>query len=90
MRTNKWPEWIPESDDRKPKSGEKVLVQFSVVLRYDDGSTGTYISALSIGEHWGKGWLIPEIDNEENCVQEDREIVAWMPLPEPYRKERYS
>ncbi len=67
--------WIPVSEGL-PLGDECVLMQ--VNGRYKNV---TYENALLTGVCFGdEGWVI----NEEP-EWEDPEVVAWMPLPEPYQ-----
>ena len=71
--TPKQPGWIPCSTEL-PKDGEEVIVSIhddSGDYAYDYTSSGWYAAA---GEFW-------VVDNEVNM-----RVVAWMPLPKPYRE----
>ena len=58
---------------------ECVLVQVNGTYK-----NVTYVNAIMIGAYLGE-WVI-----EEAPEWEDPEIVAWMPLPEPYQSARKS
>ena len=70
----KKPRWIPCSE-RLPEKGQTVLIQ------YEDRRNGRKTMAV--------GWM----ENDYLCCWDDRithaidNAVAWMPLPEPYKKE---
>lgn len=72
------PQWIPCSE-RLPKHDETVLVWYCNEIRIG------YLTDIS------------ETDFSENCVwvlhgsfpfkHDEKKVVAWMPLPEPYEAE---
>ena len=65
-------QWIP-CEKELPKSEEEVIVSIhddSGDTAYDYTSSGWYAAA-------GKFWVV---ENETNM-----RVVAWMPLPEPYK-----
>ena len=67
--------WIPV-DERLPKAGEHVLVSFR--------SAG-FLPATAIISENGR-WSMLQGAKGFNDVTED--VIAWRPLPEPYRPER--
>ena len=64
--------WIPCSE-RLPKNGGEVLI----TVKWNRGFDDDY--EVTLGEFWAKteGW----------GDWEDGEVLAWMPLPEPWREE---
>lgn len=82
------PQWIPCSE-RLPEEGVKVLISY----RYKEGEGDTshididittygqmYFGGNKVGNH--KHWRAPFEYFESNY-----EVVAWMPLPEPFTEE---
>lgn len=71
------PKWIPV-EDGLPEDDECVLIQVN-----GKWENITYIDAIMIGMHFkNEGWFI------DGCPDwKDAEVVAWMPLPEPYASE---
>jgi len=73
-------EWIPVSE-RLPDDMQKVLVWFEY-YRYGDYNCmyQTYGFCYVIDGEWS-----PLINGETGW--QDARIIAWMPLPEPYKEE---
>lgn len=72
--------WIPVAEGL-PLGDESVLVQVNGTYK-----NVTYENAILTGAYFEDGgWII-----DEKPEWEDPEIVAWMPLPEPYRSVRKS
>lgn len=72
--------WIPVAEGL-PLGDESVLVQVNGTYK-----NVTYENAILTGAYFEDGgWII-----DEEPEWEDPEIVAWMPLPEPYRSVRKS
>ena len=69
--------WIPV-DERLPKAGEHVLVSFR--------SAG-FLPATAIISENGR-WSMLQGAKGFNDVTED--VIAWRPLPEPYRPKKES
>ena len=69
--------WIPV-EERLPKAGEHVLVSFR--------SAG-FLPATAIISENGR-WSMLQGAKGFNDVTED--VIAWRPLPEPYRPEKES
>lgn len=83
------PEWIPCSE-RMPAEDEDVLISY----RYKEGEGDAshiniditsygqmYFGGNKVGDY--KHWRIPFEFFESNY-----EVIAWMPLPEPYKERR--
>ena len=67
--------WIPCSE-RLPEEGRRVIV-------YDNERTCIYIASYEANRYYrGSYW-----EDDEGLICDFEEISAWMPLPEPYRKE---
>jgi len=66
-------EWIPVSE-RLPEKNGSYLVQVA-------SSDGTATITFMMVEHYSEDemWL--------HCDNKRRKVVAWMPLPEPYKGE---
>ncbi len=69
------PGWIPVTE-RLPKTSEKVLVTRRFGLYVGDD----YDRCIDLGYYYSnlKKWDTLDLD--------DIEVLAWMPLPEPYRE----
>lgn len=65
--------WVPVTKSL-PLGDECVLIQVNGTYR-----NATYENAILTGAYLGE-WVI-----EEAPGWEDPEVVAWMPLPEPYQ-----
>ena len=81
------PQWIPCSG-RLPEEDTEVLISY----RYKEGegdTSNTYINITTYGQMYFGGnkvgdhkhWRAPFEYFESNY-----EVIAWMPLPEPYRE----
>ena len=68
-------QWIPCSE-RLPEDEEEVIVS----VRDDSGDNTLNYSSFGWYACAGDFWVV---DNEVN-----ERVVAWMPLPEPYKEER--
>lgn len=70
-------DWI-SIDENVPINGQRVLVCF------DDGFIliGAYMDYADDGKE--SFWVF---DGEEDFNLEDAQVIAWMPLPEPYNAE---
>lgn len=68
------PEWIPVSE-RLPEDKTYVLTTIKVPNRIAHARSGWYESGFF------------HIDNGDTWKATDREVKAWMPLPEPYKAE---
>ena len=73
-------EWIPVSE-RLPEDGRPVLIYawnvHHVVARYDSFRTEN---------GYKKCWVTADAWNGNTEIRHD--VIAWMPLPEPYKAER--
>lgn len=72
-------EWIPV-EERLPEDDNYILLSFEnfslpLVGRYEAGSDG------------GGAFYLGDCDEGDICLSENLFVNAWMPLPEPYRKE---
>ena len=65
-------EWTPVSGERLPENTEQVLITVLWHKPYDNYE-------VTLGEYWH--------DSEGWGDWKDAEIVAWKPLPEPYKKD---
>ena len=75
--------WIPTTESL-PKSEQDVLISFehSVTIGYYYIDPCTYDSQFEDLDD--TGWY-----NEEDDFMYDQNVIAWMPLPEPYKQEEY-
>lgn len=72
--------WIPVTE-RLPEYGQRVLVTYDLVKKYP------WVNILRYGKPMFEDKpCFYEADSEWGDVPYDG-IVAWMPLPEPYREE---
>lgn len=72
------PHWIPCSERLPKKHGESYLVTIS------DGAV--YTTALQWDAN-GKRWYLSFFNDGNILVDFIDDVIAWMPLPEPYREE---
>ena len=70
-------EWIPISE-KLPRDNSKVLACINGI---DTGKFVSFKLAPVIAEYYSDGWLIEDHESMENFA-----VLAWMPLPEPYKK----
>ena len=74
------PKWIPVAE-RLPKDGEFVLL---TICRLDKKyNQNPFISVGYIGWNQRAWWCAHDGD----CDTHNVDVLAWMPLPEPYRGE---
>lgn len=71
--------WIPV-EERLPEDDNYILLSFEnfslpLVGRYEADSDG------------GGAFYLGDCDGEDTCIWQNLFVNAWMPLPEPYRKE---
>lgn len=71
--------WCPV-DERFPKNNKYILLSFEnssipAVGRYDQDENGN------------GNFYLGDCDGADTCLAEDLYVNAWMPLPEPYRKD---
>lgn len=81
--------WIPVSE-RLPKDETKVLVTvfFHGVKDYSGGWNAHIKPSfyVDIAEHYDDEW---HSDSDEYKIARNRhEVIAWMPLPEPYKEDK--
>lgn len=71
--------WIPVKE-RLPEDGRPVLIYawsvHDVIARYDE---------LRTEEGYKKAWVTADAWNGNTEIKHD--VIAWMPLPEPYRED---
>ncbi len=70
-------EWIPV-EERLPENDNYILLSFSnfslpLIGRYEADNDG------------GGAFYLGDNDEGDTCLSEDLYVIAWMPLPEPYR-----
>ena len=70
--------WIPVSE-RLPEDNTRILVTVKVKNREPKVRSGYYY----MDGHF-------HIDNGDCWKSRDKELLAWMPLPKPYRKENHG
>ncbi len=70
------PQWIPCSD-RLPEEDKEVLLSV-------DCEGSPYIG---IGSYWGDGYWMSSFDDPKRAYH-THTVIAWMPLPEPYKGEQ--
>ena len=73
------PQWIPCSERLPGKHGEMYLVTIS------DGSV--YSCALQWDAN-KKRWYLSFLNNGKILVDYIDDVIAWMPLPEPYKERK--
>lgn len=66
------PHWIPVSE-RMPRDDEEVIVSCT------DDSGDSKFTYTTVGWHYKGLWVV----NNDRCFF----VVAWMPLPEPYKED---
>ena len=68
------PKWIPISEQRLPEDMDRTLVTIDCRGRQNVRSG-----------HFFKGYFMN--DNGDTWKVDDPEVIAWMPLPEPWKGE---
>lgn len=71
--------WMPV-EERLPKDDKDYLITDG-----KDMTVGFYRDDVEAWDNYIFGWIERDEDNECPCRM--GKIIAWMPLPEPYRKE---
>lgn len=73
-------EWIPCSE-RLPEDNEMSEYYDSVIVTLDNGrvANGCY-------RNYDKEWWVDAEDGKHNSINATGHIIAWQPLPEPYRE----
>lgn len=75
------PHWIPCSERLPKKHGESYLVTIS------DGAV--YTTTLQWDAN-GKRWYLSFFNDGNILVDFIDDVIAWLPLPEPYQAERWE
>ena len=70
-------QWIPCSEEL-PKTDKPMLVSY---IDHREGAVGIWIGWHEMENVW-------YIDGDAHSEEFGNEVIAWMPLPEPYRAER--
>lgn len=70
--------WIPCCERLPEKHGEMYLVTIS------DGSVYSFALQWDINR---KRWYLSFLNNGEIYIDYIDDVIAWMPLPEPYKEE---
>lgn len=70
------PEWIPVTE-RLPEDGARVLISLKIKRTKKVVRSATYYDGDCFHSDTGDFWH----------TQEDVELLAWMPLPTPYKAE---
>jgi len=73
------PEWIPVSE-RLPEIKEHHVSDVCLVYLKDGGMTFSELQENIFGQ---VGW---DVEREDDYHEPIGEVVAWMPLPEPYKE----
>ena len=76
-------EWIPVSE-RLPKRGKDVLVTRKYYGKDDGNKDSIYVEVSACyadGEEWHG------FSDEYKMSPKNHKVIAWMPLPEPYRED---
>ena len=76
------PRWIP-CNERLPENETRVLTTIKIPNRIARVRSGWYDSGFFPNDHSG----FFHNDNGDVWKATDMEVVAWMPLPEPYKAE---
>lgn len=77
---NQRPQWIPCSKRLPEEIGDYIVTE-----DLSDGVLAVYVSSFG---HVRTGKLCFYYEDEDDRAITIDDIVAWMPLPEPYEKER--
>ena len=76
-------DWIPVSE-RLPKRGKDVLVTRKYYGKDDGNKDSIYVeisACYADGEEWHG------FSDEYKMSPKNHKVIAWMPLPEPYRED---
>lgn len=71
-------QWIPCSKELPPHSDDLLLIQCSGTPK----SNIVFDNAFCLASYIEEGWILEMYPEWKSA-----EVVAWMPLPEPYRAE---
>jgi len=67
-------QWIPASEERLPNNLESILITIQVNPKVKIVQRGYYSDNFY------------HIDNGDKRYKNDPDVVAWVPLPEPYKQ----
>ena len=75
------PQWIPCSERQPTENGEYIIT-------VEDGE-GMFTTSLDWRQDWKEwGFLSYYGESDEPAWRRVTNVVAWMPLPEPYKEEQ--
>lgn len=81
------PEWIPCSERLPKEDGQYLITEkgtFGDYLYIGIANYGVPMMPMNKGQ--GRGWFITDSEGEYYCGM--NHVLAWMPLPEPWKGKR--